>query len=335
MRVLRVAAAAAALTVAACAAPLDRFAVTEREVGSYSVVYRVSVREETGMRTSTTRLTVQRPYAARATGAGGGQVSNRTHLWQLGPGGEVRVGVRRAPGAPVRDASYAALRDAARAGAARAAGSATRLGRRCTWFAHAEPFPAALAPPGGDDRVESCVDGAGILLAEVWVLGGRIVRTTDAVGVAEGEVDDTFLAGRKVPRGSEAASAIVQGQTLVSDDEQAEPKLGLRVPDGWRRDRRAVVATAAGSRGVRTVVETYLRDGGDLVVVERGADAGIAPLWPAHEGYRDRVGAGHVRVVYTPGGVEVRFAGPLAIARITARSRETAMRFADGLRAPD
>lgn len=308
----------------------------------YRVVYEVEERTVGKATQATWVLEVRRPYDARLeTRArrppGGdvvtGQVTNRDFLWQLDRDGALRFGVRRSPGIPVRDGSYAALTEAADRGVIESHGGGSYVGRECTWFAYRDPFPQFLRQPNRDSRVEACVDGAGIMLREVWTIGGRGVRSIEAVEVVDSAPPSSrFLIGKdpsKVEVLQPEAEKLLRSQFAVSEGGERDPSVGFRAPRGWKRDRRSVVATGLGtSTATQALVETYLRDG-ELAVVERSVDKSHKPTWSGTEG--DRVDAGPIgngRMVFFPDHIEVRVSGSYGYARVTAVTFESVLAFA-------
>lgn len=322
----------------ACGTPVP--ALEPAPVAGYRVAYRVTA---PGARPSQETLEVRRPYGGRVEVARdgdvtSGRVTSRTHFWQLGRDGDIRFGVVRAPGGPTRDASLPALRDAVRAGQAEAIGSDRVLGRSCVWFAYRDPSPDAVRAPTDDERVESCVDAAGIVLREVWTLDDTVVRVLEARQVAvDAPSKKRFLEGRdprteKVtePKGAE----LLQTNTIVQDvagGRIASP-FDFDAPKGWKRDRVALVGSTAGSgaRATQYLSRTYVKDE-QLVVVDTASGAEFTPPWGRDEGTRIEIGVGEGRVVFFTDRVEVRLLSRLGFARVVAPSRDIAMTFIRGL----
>ena len=326
------------MLIAACGTPVPDLAPVD--VDGYRVVYRLTA---PGVRPSLETLEVRRPYGGRVEvvrdgAVTSGRVTSRTHFWQLGRNGDIRFGVVRAPGGPTRDASPEALRDAVRAGQAEAIGSDRVLGGRCVWFAYRDPSPDPVRAPTGDERVESCVDAAGIVLREVWTLDGSVARVLEAVQLAfESPSKKRFLEGRdprteKVtePKGAE----LLQTNTIVQDvagGRIASP-FDFDAPKGWKRDRVALVGSTAGSgaRATQYLSRTYVKDE-QLVVLDTASGAEFTPPWDRDEGTRIEIGAGEGRIVFFADRVEVRLLSRIGFARVVAPSREIAMTFIRGL----
>ena len=316
--------------------------LTPTPLKGYRVVYRVTA---PGVRRTYESLRVRRPYDGRVDVLEGptgpirnGRATSRAHFWQLGKDGVPRFGVVRAPGGPARDAWLSALHDAVRAGRAEAIGSDRVLGRRCLWFAYRDPAPEVLAKATDDNRVESCVDGSGIVLREVWTLDGRPARIAEAISVSrEASPKRWFFEGRdpkteKVtePKGAE----FLETNTVVRD--VAAGRIGspfaFDPPTGWKRDRVALVGSTAGSgsRPTQYLARTYVRDE-QLVVIDTASGAEFTPPWDTDEGTRTEIGVGEGRIVFFADRVEVRLLSRLGFARVVAPSREIALDFIRGL----
>lgn len=286
---------------------------------------------------------MRRPFDGRVElhrqgGFTSGRVTNREYLWQLGEDGDLIFGVRRPPGGPARDASYAALRDASRDGVVARRGSGRVRGRACTWFAYEDPAKS-LRPPTLRNFVESCVDRSGILLQELWTVSGRLVQTATAVSVDDRPAASSrFLEGvdpRKTKVRSPEAEQLINTGFIVADQGvvQGVP-IAFEPPRGWRLLRAAVVAESAGPQGAKPtqyVSEGHVR-GTELVVVERGTNKNLRPTWSTSEGRAIRLARGPGRIVYLVDRVEVRLAGELGYARVIAPSRALALQFARRLR---
>ncbi len=318
----------------------------ERAVDGYRVVYRIEDRASSSrVSTSSEVLEVRRPYGGRIEVPDrngrirSGRITSRKHLWVLEEGGKLRFGVLRPPGGPARDASFAALRDASRAGLAEATGSGDVAGRRCAWFAYRKPAPDEVAPPTSNDRVETCVDAAGIVLREVWTIKGRAVRLIEAI-----EVDESVPSRARFMEGKDPATEkvtqlqaaqLIGTGTLVAEVDRSRERVPLKVtpPSGWRADRASVVAITAGGSGQPTqfLSETFLRDT-RLAIVEIASGARLAPPWATDEGERIRIGDGEGRVLYFVDRVEIRLLSAIGFARVIAPSRAVALDFVEGLR---
>ena len=315
----------------------------DRSIVGYHVVYRIEDRARPSrVNASTEVVEVRRPYGGRVevrdpSGVRSGRVTSRRHLWVLGERGELRFGVLRPPGPPARDASLAALRDASRAGQARATGSGIVAGRTCAWFAYRKPAPDALAPPTKNERIESCVDASGIVLREVWTIGGRSVRLIEALRVSEAAASASRLLEGKDPDTEKVtepeAADLVRTGTLVADVVRDRERTPLKVesPAGWKADRASVVAISAGEgQPTQFLSETFLRDR-RLAIVEIASSAQLAPPWGTDEGEQIRLKSGQGRVLYFIDRVEIRLLSAIGFARVIAPSREIALDFANGL----
>jgi hypothetical protein len=342
--------AVAAVTILLVVAPLaSLIAPRATSIASPAPIdgYRVAylIEDFAGERRSarTEVVEVRRPYSGRLESRSGrppggeitsGRVSNREFGWQIDDGGELQFGIRRPSGGPTRDVSYAALVDAADAGAITAGPRGSALKRTCTWFMFKAPFPEHLAPPTSSDRVEACVDPAGILLRETWVIKGAVARTVEAVALDPvAPSGERFLEG-KLPDDEKVtqpdAADLAKRQVVVGDDVDDErPVLGLSVPDGWRADRNArVVQAGASGRPTQFASQTFVR-GNELVIVEIGMKPEDEPTWQWNEGGSiDVPDAAKARVLYFGDRVEVRLLYDDGFARILAPTRAIARSFA-------
>jgi hypothetical protein len=320
-----------------------------REVSGYRAVYRVEERTPGSVEVRTEIREVRRPFDGRFEVLAGpppgarvrsGTVVNRVYQWAIADAGVLRVGFRRAPGGAVGDVSYTALRDGAASGEAFAVGRGGALGRRCTWFAYADPT-GPLHRPTDDSRVESCVDASGILLRQVWTIRSTVVRLIEATSVTTRAPDrDRFLADRKPKQPS---SEDLDPETLIASavvvDDDADPgrlAVGIDAPPSFEVRRDAVVAESGGGQGQvpsQAFVQAFVRDG-ELVVVERSTSPNLRPTWGISEGTKVRLGElGEGRLVYLADRVELRLIGTRGYARVRAPSRAIALLFGRRLRA--
>jgi hypothetical protein len=218
-------------------------------------------------------------------------------------------------------------------------GSGEIEGRRCAWFAYRKPAPDALAPPTGKERIESCVDAAGVVLQEVWTIGGRTVRIVEATSIRDGAPPASrFLEGKdptKEKVTQPEAGRLVETSTLVAEVDRDRERTPLEVdpPQGWRPDRVSVVAVTAGgeSRPTQFLSESFLR-GTQASIVEIGSSAQLAPPWGTDEGGRIRLESGEGRILYFIDRVEIRLLSAIGFARVIAPSRRIALDFVGGLK---
>ena len=330
----------------ASCAPRDARLLAPQPLDGYRAVYRIEERAPGSVVVRTEVREVRRPFDGRVEARDGappgrrvrsGSVVNRAFQWSIGDDGDLRVGFRRPPGGPVADASYAALRDAARAGAAQVVGRGDALGRSCTWFAYAEPT-GSLTPATNNSRVESCIDRTGILLRQVWTIDDTVARIVDATDVTTAiPRARRFLTGREPRKDEEGLDpeTLIKSVVVVDDEEDPAPlAVGIDAPPNYDLRRDAVVAESAGEGATpsQTFVEAYVR-GSDLVVVERSTNPQARPLWSVSEGKSVDLGRlGEGRLVYFVDRVELRLVGTLGFARIRAPSREAALLFGRALR---
>lgn len=307
-----------------------------RPIDGYRVVYRVVDAEQA----STEVVEVRRPYGGRVETrindeTTTGRITSREHFWQLGEDARPQFGVLRPPGGPPRDASFAALLHAARAGVVEdRIGHDRILGRRCRWFAYRDPAPEPLRPPTADSRVESCVSDVGIVLREVWTLKGKPGRIIEAVDLELGAPPKKRFMDGKDPSSTEVTTPkgaeFLETQTRVVDvaSGKIETPFSFEEPDGWERDRVSIVGITAGqgARPTQFLSQAFLRKG-ELVVLETGSSPQLAPPWPTDEGRRVRIGAGEGRMVHRIDRVEIRVLSAIGYARVMAPSEALARTF--------
>lgn len=233
----------------------DRFRIT------YDVV------DRTTGRTVTEVQEVDRPLRSRwLTGDSGsatteGGVYDRADgVWrQLAavPPGEVGQDLRLST----------ALQWARGQGLAESAGTATVAGRRCTWWLTREPLDlAAFAAASGEDRTRSCVDDAGLLLAEQWRAGGRDLRRRTATEVRPLQRLDVFDGSTPQPLAPGLVLTAVQPERGPVDDlVRLTPPPGLSWLTGARTADVQPGTTDVTSRSVRAVYA----GGGQVVVVDQ------------------------------------------------------------------
>ncbi len=313
-----------------------------QQLEGYRVGYRVDDRSGTEPQVRRQTLEVGRPYDARieegrSASISSGRVQNREYSWELGEDGEPRFGSRRPPGAPARDISYAALTDAAAAGAIAAVGRGESLGRTCTWFVSENPFPQPLTPATKLSRTETCVDPAGVMLREVWTISAKLVRSIDAVTFEDKRPSKKrFLTGKKPSKRNVSqpdASNLVDAQIVVADDvDVGRPKIRLQKPAGWKTDRSSVVVQAApGAAQPSQFTSTAYVRGSDIVVVDLGLRPEVAPPWASDEGRPVAFGDDDARIVYSADRIELRIITRSGFARILARSRSSMLSFSTRL----
>ena len=165
------------------------------------------------------------------------------------------------------------------------AGTATVAGRRCTWWLTREPLDvAAFAAVSGEDRTRTCVDDAGLLLAEEWRAGGRDLRRRTATEVRPLDRVDVFDGATPQPlAGGLVLTAVQPESAAVSDLVTLTPPPGLSFLTGARTADVQPGTTEVLRRSVRAV---YSGTSGRLVVVDQvrgplevhGASVGLGAL---------------------------------------------------------
>lgn len=172
----------------------------------------------------------------------------------------------------------ATLPDLVAAGAAGTRGTKTVLGRRCTVYRFGEPVgTAALPEPTGDAFADTCVDEEGFVLDEVWVDGGRTLRTRTLTAFeAEPVLDDTLFAGGEptlpADQGGGALAPFVDGnRPPITLWALPAPPPGFRHLGRFRFDPpRPPGADGSTAPAAPTVDDVYVDDAGRIVVIEQG-----------------------------------------------------------------
>jgi hypothetical protein len=190
------------------------------------------------------------------------------------------------------------LASAERRGLARRDGTGTVAGRECTWWATLEPLDAgAFAAATGSSRARSCVDRAGLLLADTWTLDGREVRSRTATAVAlSTTLADPFGGATPKPLDPRLRTTVVT----------AVPAPAVAAPPGLTAERSVRLTDsdpATPGSPVRVRARTVCRGAGEIAVVQDVQDLpGPTPL-----GSGTPVAAGGLRGVLraTAGGLVV------------------------------
>ena len=187
---------------------------------------------------STMTVEVQPPYRARSVSADGasslgGFAWDENGVYTVRPDGTAQQSEFVPPGFP-GPASHLdlALPVAARQGLVTALGTGSVLGRACTRWLSEQPLDGArFRPATSNDRTESCVDEAGLVLSDRWLLGGRLVRTRTAVASETGSdlTGDGLFNGRQpVPLPDGKSGFVVRRSTAL----ELSRLLGVPPPPG-------------------------------------------------------------------------------------------------------
>lgn len=301
------------------AAPVD---VTD-SASAYRITYRVAIG---GSSELVEEVTVRRPFTGETkTSDGGGNVTGLERLafgrvitaahepepivFAVGPE-PVKMDLRLAP----------ALDEAIDRGWLERREVREVAGRRCQVFRAATTVAGgSLTPPGdhGDEYADVCVDASGLLLEEVWVLDGELLRHRVAVEVGE-DVPASFGEGwTELP----VSMGVEQGGGSVRRLQPGSAPPGTffearTVPDGFQHLGRFTVvppqANAFGEGGDRYSVVASTADvwqrGVDVLVVDQGGTLGGNAVYERDPENRtvDVPGLGEVELVVSLTGNEVR-----------------------------
>lgn len=295
---------------------------------TYRVVYRLEEFTGTKVSLSTDKVWVRRPFESRLetwVGAPPGEHRFSTQVGRfglrrnVGNSGEeaVVIGVPPAPG-PSDLRLAPALPLALDRGLLERREVRRVEGRPCQVYRSGQPLSTAvLTPPTPADHVDSCIDGAGLLLEEVLVSDGDVLARRVAVEVEEGvELDDRlFTTGERTLEVRDGGGLVrrlgpeaPEGEFFVLDP--------AAVPAGFvRTDRYNVIPSQPENfndpmrEGARetSFTDVYVR-GTDYFVVDQGGTLrGVDPFpTDASAPTVDLGGLGMGEVRLSALGVEVR-----------------------------
>ena len=283
-------------------------------VGDVPDRYRITYRVETAdAPDSTDVLVVDRPFDSRLETGSSTQVSTFRRVSFTGAGAApVIVAQPPAPAASDLRLDLVLPNDVVET-----RGRRTVAGRPCQVYRSGVPLSTgALSPPTDDEHTDTCVDEAGLLLAEEYVVDGDVVlaRTATEVELSP-DVDaaDFAIGDPTVPVDRGGGSVLEVEATSRREGsfwELAEPPAGFR-----HRGRYAVVPPQADvfadptreGELVASASDVYVR-GHDVVVVDQGATLRGAEAFPPTPGARVESidGLGDAEVLLLPRGPEVR-----------------------------
>lgn len=283
--------------------------VGDRVPRAYRIAYRIEIRTGDETTTSTSTVTVDRPFASRvgdSVESFARHAERRTSFW-IPPG---PTAADRRPDAVIGDA--------VEAGYLRARETRRIAGRLCRVYRAGASTVSPSMPPleSADEFADVCVDAAGLVLEEVaYTASEEITRRTVATSVTER------------PRGSETIKAPKPRGNATTVGSVIELEPDSRLPGGtfWELEdapagfeslgRYSVVP--AGQPGftdptarssVITFVSEVWTDGPDVFVIEQGATRGSDPFGPdanARKVKAGDLGTGELR--YSMTASEVRF----------------------------
>lgn len=270
---------------------------------SYRIVYRLDDYAADGHVVSTDVVEIDRPLRGRVqTYAGapderdeviGGQVSVLTRLSVPEIGGRPAVTIRTPPDLAGNDLRFGSIVEwAVEQGFLDRRERRRVVDRECTVYRAGDPVTAgSLAPlakgtEGERDHADACVDDRGLLLEEVWVREGRLLRRKLAVEVEE-EVtfsDADFPISDRLlddPEKSTAVRAVEPTSAPTGPFWVLDP---AALPPGFVGPQRFVIVMPDDStdrgdappdrgRTLASVADIYVR-GVDVLVVDQGGTIG-------------------------------------------------------------
>jgi hypothetical protein len=245
---------------------------------AFRILYRVEVFQEPSSTSFEERL-VRRPFDGRLLASRSREIdvddpetsgteSLGSLILSLTDGQAVPV-QGRVPTLAIGDQALAALlEDAVRLERAIALGEDDRvLGRSCRLYAVKEPGARVLAAPTADSRATLCVDRAGLVLREVWELGGERAFERTAVTIDKKPDPDTLAELRDAAPTDDSATqgprvrAVTKVRSFID-----EPPL----PRGFRRTGRYQTASVDRTLGPLSTSAWVMERGGDFLTVETG-----------------------------------------------------------------
>jgi hypothetical protein len=164
-------------------------------------------------------------------------------------------------------------------------GEDEHLGRACSAFRTGQPLSTGdPTPPSEDEHTDFCIDEAGLVLHERWLIGGSVVveRTAVDLDLAPDLDDATFEPGPVADDAEELARAF-QTIAVPADAETLERlRTDLPVPEGYQDDGAVFRAaggglSSGGPPGSAEIVRFYSSGPALLEVAEVYVD-GPAPI---------------------------------------------------------
>lgn len=130
-------------------------------------------------------------------------------------------------------------------------GTEEHLGRTCTVYRTGQPPSAGEAtPPSDGEHTDVCIDDAGLVLHEVWEIGGSVVveRTATALEL-EPEIDPAIFEPGPPVEDADALSQLFSTIAVEADQETLDRlRTVVPVPEGYIEDG-AVFRAAQGGAG--------------------------------------------------------------------------------------
>jgi hypothetical protein len=323
------------------------------DLESYRIVYRVESYGPNGAVVDTEVREARRPFEARSeTRAGtppGGDLTSLS-IWafgvtEIGAPDQERATLLGEPLVPNGEAAVTAdLRDALDAGVLRYRAERQRIaGRSCHRYRTGGPIDVVrLTAPSETEFADLCIDDAGLVLGESWVVDGQLFRRRTAVEVetAIDLDDDRFELLGEPPRyadGGGLVGRVTPDSQFPDVDHWALPS----PPDGFRlRGRYSFTPPApqdeeafAGQQTIVTgISEVYEAGGETLIIVNGGTNDDSDPFGDLGDDTIDvgALGTAHVRwkvrgaelLVALPEGRFVKVHGTLGVDALVEVARD-------------
>jgi hypothetical protein len=324
------------------------------ELESYRLVYRVDAFGPAGVVVDTEVREVARPFAARSEfRAGeppGGELTSLS-VWdfgvtEVGAPDQQRATLLGEPLVPNGEAAVTAdLDDAINAGVLVYRAEQQEIaGRTCHRYRTGGPIDVVqLTAPTDAAFADLCIDEAGLVLGESWIVDGQLFRRRTAVEVETGlELDhDRFEALGEPPRFGDGGGLI--GQVTADSQFPDVDHWALPVPpDGFRlRGRYSFTPPAAGDTAatlgeqppiVTGISDVYEASGETVIIVNGGTSNGsdalgdlsgeAVDLGDLGSGYLRRRVRGAELLIRLPEGRFVKVHGTLAADALIAIARD-------------
>lgn len=172
-----------------------------------------------------------------------------------------------------------------RLGLAQRRGEEEHAGRPCTVYRTGQPATAQeVTAPSDSEHTDLCIDAAGLVLHERWVVGGGVVveRTATAVEL-EPEVDPAaFQPGPVAEDVEELARAFASIAVEADEETLARLRTDVPVPAGYTADGAVFRALGSGSTpGSAAEIVRFYSSGPALLEVSEVLVDGPAPITSA------------------------------------------------------
>lgn len=158
-------------------------------------------------------------------------------------------------------------------------------GRRCLVYRTGQPATAPeVTAPSDSEHTDLCIDAAGLVLHERWVVGGAVVLEREATSVElEPEVDPAaFEPGPVAEDVEELARAFASIAVPADEETLARLRTEVPVPAGYTDDGAVFRAVGGNAPGRAAEIVRFYSAGPALLEVSEVQVDGPAPIASAH-----------------------------------------------------